>query len=142
MRLLSTKSLRIDGAPFATDEERAPIPSERIRQTLNLAAGGQWGDPSSRWETLQALSTKRWKKVKAYLQAYYDDRGNNHLRVPTSYVAPDGFKLGETVSVMRSTQKIYLAGHPDRIAWVRERGWVWHTRDAAKNAARWAEVGF
>ena len=75
---------------------------------------------------------ERWERVQQLLQAFYDREG--HLNVPNSHVE-DGEKLGQIVNGMRGTRANYLAGHPEREAWVRARGWVDNADDA-----RWERV--
>ena len=79
----------------------------------------------------------KWEDVQRYLQAFYDDR--KHLRVPTAYVTPDGVALGKTVSKIRSRHD-YVEGHPERLAWLKERGFKMHARNAAEDAKRWAAL--
>jgi len=102
----------------------------RLRQTLNLTNGGR-GDAITRWYANEAISRKRWNKYKKLLQVFYDREG--HLNVPGPHVE-DGVALGKIVANMRH-RDIFLADHPERQAWVRERGWVDNPRDE-----RWERV--
>ena len=143
VRVLETKCLPpVEARAWANAREIALIaehggvmrdrePDTPIRQTFNLTRGGQ-GDPKAMWEGLEALSGVKWRKVQQYLQKYYDEK--KHLRVPESYVTPDGFALGVMVHSIRS-QHHYVKGHPERLAWLQERGWVASERDA-----KWKDV--
>jgi hypothetical protein len=73
------------------------------------------------------LEDEVWPKFEAYYEKH------KHLRVPQS--DPD---LGKIVSHIRS-QNCFL-WHADLKAWLEERGFKMHTRDATKNAERWAAV--
>jgi hypothetical protein len=73
------------------------------------------------------LEEEVWPKFKAFYEAH------EHLRVPRSN--PD---LGTIVHHIR-TRNDYLS-HADFKAWLYERGFKMHARDATKNAERWAAV--
>ena len=111
---------------------RDQYPESPIVQTLNLTTGGT-GDPKARWQAIQVLSEVAWRKTQRYLQEYYDEK--KHLRIPCSYVASDGFKLGQRVNDIRS-HRIYVKDHPDREAWLEARGW----RGKVQKDAKWNEV--
>ena len=145
VRLLETKRLpKIEAQEWANAREIALIaehggimrdrdPEAPIRQTFNLTKGGQ-GDPAAVWQALEARSEMQWQRVKPHLEAFFDDPRNRHLRVPASYVAPDGFPLGRLVSHIRSRGN-YVKGHPERLAWLEARGWVANVLDA-----KWEDV--
>jgi hypothetical protein len=105
-------------------------PSKPMRQTFNLTSGGQ-GDPHRVWKGLEAYSRKKLNKVWPKFKAFYE--AHEHLRVPRSN--PD---LGRIVNHIR-TRNDYL-WHADFKAWLYERGFKMHARDATKNAERWAAV--
>ena len=73
------------------------------------------------------LEDEVWPKFEAYYEKH------EHLRVPRS--DPE---LGKIVSHIRSRND-YL-WNADFKAWLDERGFKMHTRDATKNAERWAAV--
>ncbi|GMH90432.1 hypothetical protein TrST_g5533 [Triparma strigata] len=73
------------------------------------------------------LEEEVWPKFKAYYEAH----GN--LRVPRS--DPD---LGRIVGGIRSQN--HFLWHADFKAWLYERGFKMHARDATTNAERWAAV--
>jgi hypothetical protein len=138
---------RTDAMAWANERETALIaerggvmknrePLTPIRQTLNLTSGGQ-GDPRSRWEAMEARSESAWQTIRGHLQVYYEE--HEDLRVPESYKTLDEFPLGKTVQNMR-VNKDYLAGHPNRITWVEERGFKMHAKNAMKDAERWAQL--
>jgi hypothetical protein len=79
-----------------------------------------------------------WEDVQGHLRRFH--AVEKHLRVPTSHVTDDEYKypLGKTVKIMR--RGVYLKGHPDRVAWVKARGFGMHTRNAQKNAEKWAAL--
>ena len=104
-----------------------------MRQTFNLTKGGK-GDPAAVWQALEARSEMLWQRAKLYLEDYFADPENGDLRVPNSYVAPDGFRLGRLVSSIRS-KGCFVKGHPDRLAWLKERGWAANELDA-----KWEDV--
>ena len=146
VRVLETKCLPpVEARAWANAREIALIaehggvmrdrePDTPIRQTFNLQQGGQ-GDPKAVWDAIEARSGVKWRKAQFYLQEYYDGPGEKkHLRVPESYKAPDGFALGKVVHSIRS-QHHYVKGHPERLAWLQERGWVANERDA-----KWEDV--
>ena len=149
VRVLETKCLPpVEARAWANAREIALIaehggvmrdrePDTPIRQTFNLTRGGQ-GDPKAVWDAIEARSGVKWRKAQFYLQKYYDEK--KHLRVPQSYVTPDGFALGVVVSHIRSLH-IYVKGHPERLAWLKERGFKMHARDPVKDAERWAALG-
>ena len=74
----------------------------------------------------------RWLEVKASLQSFFNTYG--HLRVPYNFKAN---KLGQIVKNMRNGGD-FIAGHPERAVWLKEHGFVLHTKDAAENKRRWA----
>ena len=80
-----------------------------------------------------------WEDLQGHLRRFHAVKG--HLRVPWAYVTDDEYKypLGQRVKNMRS-QGLYLKGHPDRIAWVKARGFVMDTKNAQKNAEKWAAL--
>ena len=98
---------------------------ERLEQTLNLTSGGQ-GDPAGKWEAIQALSARRWHEFQRKYQAYFDRKGDG--RVPTYHVE-DGYRLGQAVASIR-TQKHFVDGSPERMQWLKSRGWVDNEIDA------------
>jgi len=81
----------------------------------------------------------KWEDVQAYLQGFFDAPENGHLRVPQRYVALDKFPLGKMVHGIRC-QGAFVKGHPERLAWLKERGFQMHARNPFKNAARWAAL--
>ena len=97
---------------------------EKLEQTLNLTSGGQ-GDPAKRWETIQAVSARRWHEFQRQYQAYFDREG--HGRVPTDHVEGN-YTLGFTVRNIRMGR--FLSNHSDRTEWLQKRGWVKNERDA------------
>lgn len=111
-------------------------PDRRCRQTLNLTKGGQ-GNPRAVWESIKARSERAWKCLRTHLQAYYET--HNNLRVPQSYRAANGDALGKVVSSIRS-HRCYVDGHPERVAWLRERGFRMHAKNAAIDARRWIDL--
>jgi len=145
VRLLETTRLpKVEAREWANAREMALIaehggimrdrdPEAPVRQTFNLTKGGQ-GDPAAVWQALEARSEMQWQRAKPYLQAFFDAPENGHLRVPTSYVALDKFPLGQLVSNIRS-QGCFVKDHPERLAWLEERGWVANERDA-----KWEDV--
>ena len=140
VRLLETTRLsKVEAQEWANAREIALIaehggimrdrdPEVPVRQTFNLTKGGQ-GDPAAVWQALEARFEIKWQRAKLYLQDYFADPENGHLRVPKSYVAPDGFRLGQVVSNIRSNGA-FVKGHPERLAWLEARGWVASERDA------------
>ena len=71
------------------------------------------------------------------LEAYYET--HNDLRVPQSYRTANGYALGNVVSNIRS-HRTYVDDHPERVAWLRERGFRMHARNAAIDARRWTDL--
>lgn len=71
----------------------------------------------------------RWDIAMSHLQTYYEQHG--HLRVPKSHVM-DNYKLGQLVHSMR-TQGDNLP--PERMSWLKERGWV-----ASESDAMWEDA--
>ena len=78
-----------------------------------------------------------WMDVKEELQTYYDK--NENLRVPQDHVTEKGMRLGNIVNSIRS-QRHYVSGHPERLAWLRARGFRMHANNAVLDAQRWEEV--
>ena len=143
VRLLETARLpKVEAHAWANAREIALIaehggimrdrdPEAPVRQTFNLTKGGQ-GDPTAMWQSIEARSEMQWQRVKPYLEAFFAK--SRHLRMPQSYVAPDGFRLGGVVSRIR-TNGAFVKGRPERIAWLEERGWVASERDA-----KWKDI--
>ena len=73
------------------------------------------------------LEEEVWPKFKAYYEEH------EHLRVPQS--DPE---LGTIVNSIRN-KKCFLS-HADFKAWLYDHGFKMHTKDATKNAERWAAV--
>ena len=111
-------------------------PDRKCKQTLNLTQGGQ-GNPRARWESVQARSLTRWMDVKEELETYYAVKTN--LRVPRDHVTKKGTRLGEIVHMIRS-RRDYVSGHPERVEWLRARGFRMHATNAVLDAQRWEEV--
>ena len=78
-----------------------------------------------------------WNGVRDELETYYDE--NKNLSVPTDHVTQKGTRLGQVVSTIRS-QRSYVSGHPERLVWLRARGFRMHARNAVLDAHRWEEV--
>ena len=97
-------------------------PNVHIHQTFNRTSGGA-GVFTINWA---AVSAKAWAKFKAELEIYV--AATKTTLIPTLYVAPSGYKLGQGVSGTRSG---YLVdGHPERCKWLESLpGWSWNTRD-------------
>ena len=137
VQLVDTRHLpRVEAMDWANERERALIAAHggvmrdrdrRRRQTLNLTVGGQ-GNPRAVWQGLEAHSNLRWTRLQAHLQAFYED--HKHLRVPHRDTTPCGYRLGVAVINIR-TRKDYITGHPERVAWLEERGFAWNERDAS-----------
>ena len=101
---------------------RDMAPNVHIRQTLNRTSGGQ-GAPTINWD---AVSAKAWAKFRAELELYVAATGN--ALVPSIYVAPSGYKLGQCVSGKRNGRAV--DGHPERREWLDSLpGWSWNTYD-------------
>lgn len=134
--ILETECLpRIEAMEWADKREQFHIaenggvlkdPDQKCKQTLNLTRGGQ-GNPRARWESVQALSMRRWTKLKEELETYYAD--NTNLRVPRNHVTKKGTRLGKIVNSIRS-HRTHVSGHPERLAWLEAHGWVWNEHDA------------
>ena len=60
------------------------------------------------------------------------------LRVPQNYHDKYG-ALGKVVDNIRG-RRDYVDGHPDRLAWLRARGFRMHATDATEDARRWDDA--
>ena len=66
----------------------------------------------------------RWEDGFTRLQGYV--RAEGHARVPAKYVTPDGYRLGDWVSVQRGNKERLASERRGRLESV--RGWVWAVR--------------
>ena len=105
----------------------------RLGQWVNVQRRTKEGFSSERRTRLEAINGWTWNRRDAgweeaftRLQQYVEAEG--HARVPRSYVTPDGDKLGQWVTVMRSRKERLSPDRQRRLEAL--PGWVWHSRDA------------
>lgn len=78
-----------------------------------------------------SANSATWNDFKTQLQDYFDKNG--HVNVAGKC------KLANCVQNIRSGQN-FIADHPERAVWLRERGFRMHMIDDAENEARWARL--
>jgi hypothetical protein len=94
--------------------------NEKLQQTLNLTVGGTMGEAASMWQGIQAMSAKKWRDFQVAAQCYFEREGN--LVVPFSHVEGT-YRLGGVANGIKCNGN-FVTNHPERMAWLQERGWV------------------
>jgi superfamily II DNA or RNA helicase len=77
--------------------------------------------PGWTWDAL----ADAWEEGFSHLKAFADKEG--HCRVPKSYRAPDGYRLGQWVGVQRTTRSKMSVERQHRLE--ATKGWQWKVRD-------------
>jgi hypothetical protein len=94
-------------------------------------------------ERMQWLTERGW--IASELDAQWTDfqvefdlffKSKKHGRVPYTYTSPSGYKLGKTVSNIRAKLQ-FVKGKPDRLQWLKERGFVMHATNSLKSKRKW-----
>jgi hypothetical protein len=102
-------------------------PATFIRQTFNLATGGQAALARC---NLRAFYTRSWTTFVHELKLYVDAFGTAY--VPCNYVSPSNYKLGFTVRSVR--MGVMLLNKDDKVARIEFleslQGWVWDARES------------
>jgi hypothetical protein len=94
-------------------------------------------------ERMQWLKDRGW--VANELDAKWEDfqvefdlffKSKKHGRVWRSYPSPSGYNLGVTVNNIRAKLR-FVKGKPDRLQWLKDRGFVMHATNSLENKRKW-----
>ena len=111
MSLLMVSNLGVGLAANASNKSKNLLSQDRVKR-LEALPGWSWD-----------LLTEQWEEAFEHLQSYVKLHGN--ARVPSSYVTPDGLKLGSWVKYQRKNKSKNLLSQ-DRIERLEALpGWSW-----------------